>query len=280
MKKIFFVILWSSFIPLHAQTDSTSSPSWKHNLAVSVNLTQVAFTDWAQGGENSLAWALLIDGKSLNEGEDLQWTNTYKFAFGQTRLGSQGLRKTDDRIDFESILTYKLGSFLNPYAAFNVKSQFAPGFTYDNAGIETQVSNFFDPGYLTQSFGVGYEPMKEIKTRFGAAVREIITSTYIVYSDDPTTTDVEKTRVEGGLEWVTDISWQIDENIFFNSKIELFSPLKQFEETVFRNDNTFTAKINKYITTTLNVQMLNDKKVTPRTQFKETIALGLNFTIF
>ncbi len=275
-----FLLLFLTSITL-AQTDSVEASVWKHSLVSGLNLTQVAFTDWAQGGENALAWTLLLDGKSTREGETVIWSNTYKFAFGQTRLGSQGLRKTEDKIDFESILTYKVGTLINPYAAATVKSQFAPGYMYDNAGNETQVSQFFDPGYLTQSFGAGYQPINEIKTRFGVALREIITSDFIQYSDDPTTTDdIEKIRVEGGLEFVTDISWQLEENLLFTSKIEFFSPLKSFDETVLRSDNSITAKVSKYITANLNLQLLNDKKVSPRTQFKETIALGLSYTIF
>ena len=280
MKYFLCILLIFSAITVHAQTDSTHVSLWKHSLVSGLNLTQVALTDWAQGGENALAWTLVIDGKSTREADVVEWSNTYKFAFGQTRLGSQGIRKTEDKIDFESILIYKLGTLINPYGAATVKSQFAPGFMYDNAGNETQVSQFFDPGYLTQSFGVGYQPMNEIKTRFGVALREIITSNHTQYSDDATTTDIEKTRVEGGLEWVTDITWQLDENLLLISKLEFFSPLKTFDETVFRADNSITAKVNKYITANLNLQILNDKKVSPRTQFKETIALGLSYTIF
>ncbi len=273
------VMLFTSI--LYAQTDTTSSlQPWNHSVVAGLNLTQVAFTDWAQGGENALAWTILLDGKSNKQFDSLLWSNTYKMAFGQTRLGSQGLRKTNDNIDFESILTYKLGTIINPYFAVTMKSQFAPGFIYDNIGTETQVSAFFDPGYLTQSLGAGYQPMNEVKTRFGVGLREIITSTYNQYADDPTTTELEKTRLEGGLEWVTDVSWQLEDNLLFTSKIELFSPLKNFEETVFRSDNTLTAKISKYITTTVNLQLLNDKKVNPYTQIKETIAIGLSYTIF
>ncbi|MBI5215152.1 MAG: DUF3078 domain-containing protein [Ignavibacteriae bacterium] len=276
---LFFFLFLTTIVV--AQTDSVQTTKWKHSLVSGLNLTQVALTDWAQGGENALAWTIVIDGKSSREGDEIVWANTYKLAFGQTRLGSQGIRKTEDKIDFESIVTYKLGTFINPYGATTVKSQFAPGYIYDNMGSDSLVSQFFDPGYLTQSFGVGYQPITELKTRFGVALREIITSNYNQYSDDPTTTtEIEKTRIEGGLELVTDISWQLEENLLFTSKIEFFSPLKSFDETVLRADNSITAKVSKYISANLNLQLLNDKKVSPRTQFKETIALGLSYTFF
>jgi len=280
MKKIFYLLMLFVPVIVFSQTDTATSQPWKHNLVAGLNLTQVSLTDWAQGGENALAWTFSLNGQSTKQWDSLSWTNTYIFAFGQTRLGNQGLRKTEDKIDFTSILTDKVGSIINPYAAVTFNSQFAPGYTYDNAGIRTEVSNFFDPGYLTQSLGAGYQPVKEVSTRLGAAVREIFTTDFPQYADDPTTKEIENRRVEGGIEWVTDVAWEIQSNLFFTSKIEVFSPVKTFNQTVLRSDNTLTAKFSKYLSTSVNLQIINDKKVSPYTQLKETIAFGLNYSIF
>jgi len=45
-------------------------------------------------------------------------------------------------------------------------------------------------------------------------------------------------------------------------------------------DNTLTANVSKYVVVILNVQIINDKQVTARTQVKEVLALGLSFTLF
>ncbi len=277
--KVLLLFLCTTF-SLYAQ-DTTKVPDWgwNHSLVSGLNLTQVAFTDWAQGGENALAWALSLEGKSVNDLEKSNWSNSYKFAFGQARLGSLGLRKTDDKIDLETILTYKFGVYINPYAAATLKSQFAQGYKYDAAGNKTPVSKFFDPGYLTQSVGAGYQPMPEIKTRIGAALREIFTSQFIGYADDPTTTAIEKTRVDGGLESVTEVEWKMDDTILFTSKLELFAPFKAIDEIVVRNDNTIAASVNKYITVNLNVQLINEKQISPRTQIKETLSIGLTYRL-
>ena len=274
------LVSWSLSPHMYAQ-DTTKAPDygWKHTLVSGLNLTQVAFTDWAQGGENALAWALTLEGKSVNDLERSNWSNSYKFAFGQARLGGLGLRKTDDKIDLETIFTYKLGTYINPYAAATLKSQFAQGYKYDAAGNKTPVSKFFDPGYLTQSVGAVYQPMPEIKTRFGAALREIFTSEFTGYADDPTTSTIEKTRVDGGLESVTGVEWKMDGNILFTSKLELFAPFKTIDEIVVRNDNTIAASVNKYITVNLNVQLINEKQISPRTQIKETLAIGLTYRL-
>jgi len=253
---------------------------WKHGLVAGLTLTQVSYTDWAQGGENSLSYAATADGKSVNDQPSTSWTNEYKFAFGQSRLGQQGLRKTDDKIDLSTVFTYKLGGYIYPYVAATLKTQFAKGFTYDAGGNATEISAFFDPAFLTQSVGAGYQASKEVKTRLGLALREIITKTFNQYTDDPSTATVEKTKVDGGLESVTNLDWQIEENIQLSSQLELFTAFRKIGEVVVRNNNTLTAKISKYLTTILNVQLINEKQITPRTQIKESLTLGLRYTLF
>jgi len=265
-----------------AQQDSVSVPAgpWTHSVVAGLTLTQVAFKDWSQGGENALSYTLTLDGSSRRTGEEVDWTNSYKFAFGQTRLGSQGLKKTDDKIDLESVVTYKLGTYVNPYGAATLKSQFATGYKYDDAtGVKTPVSTFFDPAYLTQSVGVGYQPAPEIKTRLGAALREIITSAYNQYADDPATAKVEKTSVKGGFESVTNVEWKVGENMLLTAKLELFSAFDKLDQVIVRSDNTLAAKVNKYVSVIVNVQLINERAVTPRTQVKQTLGLGLSYQL-
>ena len=281
MKQTLALLFLCSTLGL-AQQDSTAVPTgpWTHSVVAGLTLTQVAFKDWSQGGENALSYALALDGSSKRKGEEVDWANNYKFAFGQTRLGSQGLKKTDDKIDLESVLTYKLGTYVNPYGAATFKSQFATGYKYDDAtGVKTPVSKFFDPAYLTQSIGVGYQPAPEIKTRLGAALREIITSVYTQYADDPSTTTVEKTSVKGGFESVTNVEWKVGENMLFTAKLELFSAFDKLDQVIVRSDNTLAAKVNKYVSVIVNVQLINERAVTPRTQVKQTLGLSLSYQL-
>ncbi|MBS4027999.1 MAG: DUF3078 domain-containing protein [Ignavibacteriales bacterium] len=282
MKYLFFTIVFFNFIFLKnsfSQNDSTTKASeWKHSVVSGITLTQVSFSDWAQGGENALAWTLSLEGKSELERAKFNWVNTYKFAYGQTKLGGGDLKKTDDKIDLSSVITMKYGTYINPYFGLTFKSQLDEGVKYDGTGKKTVVSKFFDPAYVTQSAGVGYQPIAQIKTRLGAALRETFSPNYGYADDAKTITEIEKSKVEGGMESVTDIEWKIEENILLTSKLELFAPFKTFDEVVFRGDNTLAMKVSKYITTNLNVQFINEKKITPRTQFKETLSLGISYT--
>jgi hypothetical protein len=269
-------------LALLAQQDTAKAPTygWKHKMVAGMNLTQVAFNNWAQGGENAFAWTASLEGKSAQQEMKTDWTTTYRFAYGQAKLQSSGLRKTDDVIDLATVLTYLMGTTVNPYLGATLKTQFAKGFDYAAPGTPP-VSKFFDPAYLTQSAGVGYQPAPEVKTRLGAALRETFTSEFRSYANDPgvAPADWVSTRVEGGAESITEVDWKFAPNMSFTMKLELFAPFKTMDKIIVRDDMGILAKVNDLITAGITVQLINDWRVTPRTQSKQTLSFGLTYAL-
>ncbi len=259
-----------------APVDSAKSP-WKHGLVGALTASQVTYSNWKQGGENALAWIALLDGKSVFDSVKSNWSNTYKMAFGKTKLGDKGMRKTDDRIELESVYTRKWGIYVNPYISATLKTQFAAGYVYDGDGKAVAVSDFWDPGYLTQAVGVGYQPAKPVKVRVGLAMREVFSSKYPVYTDDPKTAEIEKRLVQGGVESVINIDAKLAETMIFSSAIEMFDAFKNMDEVVVRSNNTLTIKAGKLMTVILNLQLIQEKRITPRTQLKEFLSIGLSY---
>jgi hypothetical protein len=231
--------------------------------AAGLNLSEVSFKDWSGGGENSLAYSLWLQGSSALVEEKTLWTNSYRLAFGQSRLSDQGLRKTDDEIYAETFLIYKVGAIINPYAAATLRTQFAPGYSYDG-GSATEISKFFDPGYVTQSAGVAYAPLAGFTTR---------------YANDVNSTSDKKVSVTGGLESVSELSLGIAENVSLVMRLELYDPFESMDKVIVRNDDAIVAKINNYLTTVLTLNLLNDVHVTPRTQIKQALAVEVNYTL-
>jgi hypothetical protein len=267
--------------PGHAQ-DTTKAPTygWTHGIVAGLALTQASFTNWTAGGENALAYTASIDAKSVNDQEKLNWATAYKFAFGQARLGNKSLRKIEDKIDIETVLKYKMSEHWNPYAGATLKTQFVTGYVYDEFDNKTGVSNLFDPAYLTQTAGIEYSAGPVFKSRLGAGLREVLTSDYPIYADDPETlNEVETTLVQGILESVSDLSLQLEENLLFTSRLELLAPFETLDQITVRSTNALAAKVTTYITANVSVEFLNDWRVTRRTQVRETIALGLSYTV-
>ncbi len=271
MKRAVFLVL--SITSMAAAQIPADTSYWKHSLMTSLTVTQISYTDWAQGGENALSWTGRLEGTSAYDQGPYLWSSSYKFAYGTTKLGTQSMRKTDDNIDLSSSLTYRVGTYINPYVSVALKTQFAKGYTYDPTGVGTEISNFFDPAFLTQSAGLGYQPVPEVKVRLGAAVREIITNQFRRYADG------EATKVEGGMESVIEVDTRVVDNIAFHSKLNLFSAFKTFDQVIVHSDNTLAAQINKYLSTTLSVQIIQERPISPRTQIKQMIALMASYVL-
>ena len=176
-----------------AQEVEPPTAAWTHRLIGSINTNQIALKDWSQGGEDALSYAASIDGKSVRGAESAEWSSSYKLGFGQTKLGSRGIRKTLDRFELETTYTLKRNAYVNPYLGVTLKTQFARGYQY-SGDTRTPISDFIDPAYLTQSAGAGYRPRPHIGTRLGLALREIVTRSFNSYSDKKRTARVEKVR--------------------------------------------------------------------------------------
>ncbi len=263
-------------VPVLSQ--DTLKTGWANSIVGNLNFSQSSFSNWTQGGDDNFAGQLDVVGKFVNNQKKYNWANSGKISYGRIKISDQESRKSADEIRLESVYTYKLGTLINPYVAVTGVTQFTTGYDY-KTDPKTEISKFLDPGYFTQSIGVGYEPGKDFKTRLGAAFKETVADKFAArYSDDPKTlNEIEKVRFEPGIESVTDFSRKLSENILFTTKLELFSNVKAADEIDVRWDNIFSAKISKFIGVGFNYQLLYDKDISLKRQVKQVLSAGLTY---
>jgi len=275
---LFMLMLGSN---LFAQDTEEKKPEygWKKEIVGNLNFTQNKFDNWSKGGEDSWSWQLDINAKFENDQETYNWSNTGKFSYGQAQIGDADARKAADELKLESVYTYKMGLYINPFVSFSAKTQITEGYKYTDTG-KIPVSNLLKPGYFTQSVGVGYKPNEIIKTRLGAALKETIADKKYPYADDPETTDeIETTKVEYGAESVTDLEYKVSDNILFKSKLELFSNLEGLNQIDVDWDNLITAKVSEYINVSFNLNLFYDRDISKSRQLKQTLAVGLSYSL-
>jgi hypothetical protein len=267
-------------LPAASADETEEAGGWTNEVIAGLNLTQASFDNWAQGGENMLGWQANLAGKFTSLGAGHEWANAIKLAYGMTKVGDDDARKSVDEIRLESVFTHKSGFYVDPYVAATAETQFSTGYEYTDTD-KTGISNFLDPGYFTQSAGVGRSYAGVLKTRLGASIKETVTDRYPVpYADDPDTPDeIEDVKVEVGAESVTDLNLKMSDDLAFDSKLELFSNLKATNEIDVKWDNLLTAKIEEYLSVTLNVKVLYDRDISRSRQIKEALAIGLTYRL-
>jgi hypothetical protein len=276
---VFALIIFAA--SLHAQEAKPEEPKygWQKEATVALNMTQSNFDNFVQGGENSTAWQFLSGVKFVNDQKKINWANSGKFEYGNTKTGSRAAQKSVDEIKLESVLTYKVGKLLNPYVSATGETQFAAGYDY-NQSPKMEISNFFDPGYVREALGIGYKPNDIIQVRLGAAMKQTITNQYTGFSDDKTTAEIEKLKNEMGAESVIDFNYKVTANSQIKSKVELFSNMKAFNQIDVIWDSDLTTKITKFIAFSLNVKLLYDKDVSAKRQIRQVMGIGVSYSLF
>ncbi len=272
---VLILLLFIFAVSAIAQDAKDKKPvyGWKNEAVGTLNFTQNQFDNWAKGGENAWSWQMNLNGKFVYDQEKYNWATTGKISYGKTKVGDADAKKAADEIKLESVLTYKMGIYVNPYAAVTGLTQFTGGYDYSTTPATT-ISAFMDPGYFTQSAGIGINLTKNIKTRLGAALKETVTDKYsAIYAAG------ETFRTEFGAESVTDAKIQLSEKIIYTSKLELFSNFKGVDEIDVNWDNLFSAKVSDLITVSFNFKLFYDKDISVKRQLKETLAVGLSYSL-
>lgn len=274
------MILLLLFTNIILSSDEGEEPEygWAKQVVGTLNLTQAQFDNWSQGGENTLAWQLNFNSAFALDQERFNWTTTGKISYGQAKVGDLASRKSADELRIESVYLYKLGKEINPYFSGLLQTQLTTGYMYTE-DERVPVSNLFDPGYITLSAGIGYEPVPYLKTRLGAATKTTITREYAVgLTNDPATDTIEKTDTEFGALSVTELRKPLAENILLTSKLDLFSNFESLKEVDVRWDTVISAKISRFVDVSFNVELFYDSNISPKRQLKQLLALGLSYT--
>jgi len=286
---------------LRAQSADTTQ-GWKKGGVLVVNLAQTSLTNWAAGGQNSVAvngifslFANLKQGKST-------WDNSLDIGYGLMKQEDDDFsRKTDDRIDFTS--KYGREAFKNFYyaALLNFKTQMTAGYKYPD--VDNPISDLFAPAYLLIALGMDYKP----NPYFSAFIAPVTSKFTFVTNDQINETDfglepgkTARGEIGGYVRAIfskNDFKNEFMKNISFTTKIDLFSNYANNPQNIDVSWETLVAmKVNKFITVNLNTHLLYDDDILipldrnddgdyddlgdlpgKRIQFKEIFGVGFSY---
>lgn len=279
--KIVLFILLSLILSakLFAQptADTTFKLGWTPKGSVAVNLSQISFDNWTQGGENSLAFSSIGNFGAFYRSQEWFLANRLKLAYGRSKSSNKYFT-TDNELRLENVLIRNFGWKINPYFSNEVRTGLANGFDY-KVSPEQQISAFFDPGYITQSLGFIYA-RKVFNTRLGVGLQETFTNKFNFYTDDAKTLEVEKFKIETGVESVSEASFEFMKNMNYTGRLRLFSRFNSLDVWDVNWDNIITAKINDYFNVNFNFNFIYQQDQSLKAQYKEALQLGFSYVIF
>jgi len=254
---------------------------WTPRGVVGLNLSQIAFSNWSQGGENSLSFSFFTHLGLDYIGMPWKWTNSLKFTYGRSKVGNEEYRTNDNEIYFETVLIHRLGWTVNPYASGTFRTAITKGFNYEIIPAQ-QIVGFFDPAYFTQGLGFAYDQDKGFKQRIGISFKQTIAEEFdTLYTDDPETlNEIESFKFESGFESVTELEYEFLENMTYYGYLRLFTRFNEIDKWDVRWDNIITAKINDYFNVNFNFLLIYEEDQSIKRQIKEALQLGIVYTMF
>jgi hypothetical protein len=244
---------------------------WNLGLSSELTITQTSYHNWEAGGVNVFVWNTATAGTAIYDTTAWNWATESKIRYGQSRQNSKEPRKTDDLIDFESVVTHKNNQLLNPYASVNFNTQMSPGYRYSDED-KAKISDFFDPAFLFLGLGVGFSPSKTFRTRIGLASRTTFTNHYNDYADG------QRIKWESGLQWITHVERRFFSKLLIRSRLKVFSAFTSSEKTNIDWDNLLQLNVLKYLVINFQTYVLYQPEILKRTQLKEVLSIGLRYS--
>jgi hypothetical protein len=272
----------------------TAKKHWFFSGFGSLTINQAAYSNWAAGGTNSIGATGMLNLRLRYTKNKHSWSNFLDAAYGFQLLGASSnakYNKTDDKLEYTTAYSYSLHKNTKWYLTVlvNFRTQFSNGYNYPNDSVP--ISRFMAPGYLVGGIGITYRP-----AAFFTLYVSPSSGRFTFVMDDTLSKQgafgVEKgenIRGEFGPYVRADLNKDLAKNINISTTLELFSDyLHKFGNIDVNWNVLFTLKVNKWLATVVNCQLIYDDDVLiqtnppepaygPRTQFKETIGVGISY---
>ena len=108
IKITILLIFFLAFTISAQKKDPTKLNKWIPFAVAGFNISQLALSNWSQGGETSLTWTIAGDFSYNYVGDGINIKNNLKLAYGRTKLGSEDFKTNDNDIYLESVISKKI----------------------------------------------------------------------------------------------------------------------------------------------------------------------------
>ena len=282
MSKYFFLFLFSiSFYVSNAQTKNDSIPvkHWKISGTNSLTGAQTSFDKWQIGGTNNLTVNAKINYDFNYQKEDWSWDNKVLATYGFNRNKRNSTKKTDDRIELNSILSKTMNKQWSYSAYMNFQTQFDKG--YDPTDETKNISRFMSPVFLQLGPGVLWKKNDDFKINISPASTKFI-FVHEKFTKNGKSFSVEQhetQRLEFGAAAYVYYRVKVLENITIENILGLYSNYIENTKNVdFDYQLNIDMKVTKFITANINYQALYDNETFGALQQRQNIGVGFKYS--
>ena len=277
MKKVILLVAFAIVSTVtFSQEKEAPKDGWKRSGNISFLLNQSAFDNWIAGGNSNVTGTLGVNYDFNYSKGAINWDNKLILAFGITKIKGEDVQKSDDRIEWNSLLGKKAsGNWF--YSAFlNFKTQFADDLDSDTDGP----TKFLSPGYLQFGPGMLWKKSDNLKVNFAPATAKLVIVDKNLTLPNEAYFGVEEgksTRFELGAAIGAYYKLNIMENVSMENILNLYSNyLEEAQNVDLDYTMNLVLTINKWLSTDLTFQTIYDDNAYKGFQIREVFGLGVN----
>ena len=257
---------------------------WRNWTSFGININQASFSEnWGGGGVSSLALGGQFSYKTDYTNGDKNFVSEVLLQYGKLKNKDRLSRKTSDRIFWDNKIALKLSKTWYFFGSLNFESQFDRGYSFNKNAkgneFRTLLSNFMAPGYLTESIGFEYKPVKYFFLRIGTGTaRQTFVVDTTLYKTNPKNFGVKhgkSFRNELAFQVVAAIDKDIAENLHLKSRYTMFANYEKLKSIDNRLDVTLTAQVNRLLNVSVAGIVLYDDDTANKIQASQALSLGL-----
>ena len=278
MKRVFFLLLLVSTVGFSQETVVDSTKHWTRKGVFTFLANQSSFSNWQAGGQNNFAGNVGINYDFNYKNGDWNWDNKIIAAYGLTKIKGADTQKTDDRLEFNSLLGKKASGYWFYSAFFNFKTQMDTGL--DPATQTVRISHFFSPAFFQFGPGMLWKKSDNLKVNIAPATSKLIV-VHDHFTEFGSSFGVEQgktTRYELGAAINGYYKFNIMENVSVENILNFYSNYLEDPQNVdIDYQLNIVMKINKYLSTNFAFQTIYDDNAFRGFQTKQIIGLGVNY---
>lgn len=268
---------------------------WKNSGNALFLVNQSSFSNWTSGGQSSVSGTLKIDYNFNYSDNGWDWDTKVISNFGLNKIsGSDFLKKTDDRIEINSVLGKKFNNDIigrwSYSSFFNFQTQFAKGYRFgrdaNGSPNRTEKSRFFSPATVQLGVGMYWKKSKDLWVNVAPMTGKLILVNRRFtenLNENQTYFGVKKggnSRFELGASIRSYYKSEIFENVTMENRLSLYSDYLDRPQNIdFDCTFNFIMKVNQYVSTNLIFQFVYDDNEIRRVQIREVLGVGLNIDL-
>lgn len=238
----------------------TVPSNWKKGIVTNIGFSQLSLTNWSAGGSGSISLNTFIDTYANYAKDKMMWNNELQMGYGFIEsFDDTGYKKSDDRLIVDSKWGYRATDKLYFSSVFNLRSQFAKGYTGDQ-----MTSTFWAPANSSLGLGIDWQPAKNIAVNFAPLTGKIVMvgvpelrSKYGFAEDQLE----DFARFEFGAQLKVDNKLEV-KDFKVASSLMLFSDYLDNPLDIKVNwDVNVDAKLSKYFSASMRTSLIYDSKI-------------------